>query len=365
MHRDHDTLDLGGGIPDLSLFPSDKLAEIAARVVHDNATNALQYAPTEGLTALRGFIADRLNQRGCQISTEQVIITHGSQQALAAAASLLTGPTRPVAVEQPGYPGALQAFSLAQAPILPLPITGTGWDLEPLRDARAAALYVIPNFQNPTGQRASLDACLSLLHHHERARTFLIEDDAYGELGFETPSTRPLLADARTRGLLLGTFSKTLCPGMRVGWLVAPHALVGPSVRVLQALSLQPGTLAQHLAWELIQNMDYDAHLARLHDTYRARAKALRAHCERLGLHSEEPGGGLFLWVRTAENASGVARLAATKGVFSVPEAGFRRPLHPGADCHLRLAYSRYLDLPTQRERLTGAFASKQPENVS
>lgn len=365
MHRDHDTLDLGGGIPDLSLFPSDQFAEITARVVRDDAANALQYAPTEGLAPLRDFIAGRLNQRGCQVSAEQVIITHGSQQALAAAASLLTGPTRPAAVEQPGYPGALQAFSLAQAPILPFSVTGDGWDLEALYHEHTAAIYVIPNFQNPTGQRASRGACLQLLQYHERSGTFLVEDDAYGELAFGESSTRPLLADARTRGLLLGTFSKTLCPGMRVGWLVAPLGLVGPAVRVLQALSLQPGTLAQHLAWELIQHLDYDAHLARLRDTYHTRACALRARCEQLGLPSELPSGGLFLWVRTAGDASKLARVAAINGVFSVPEAGFRHPLHPGADCHLRLAYSRYLDLPAQRERLTHAFAPKCAENAS
>lgn len=358
MHRDSDTLDLGGGIPDMALFPSDKLAEVAARVVRDNAAHSLQYAPTEGLWPLREFIASRLNQRGCEVNAEQIIMTHGAQQALATAASLLTGPSQPVILEQPGYPGAMQAFSLAQAPILPLPVTPEGWDFGPLQGYRAAASYVIPNFQNPTGRQASRSARQELIGYHERTGTLLIEDDAYGELGFDESPTRPLLADATGRGILLGTFSKTLCPGLRVGWLVAPRSLVGPSVRILQAASLQPGTLSQHLAWELIRELDWPKHVSRLSHAYRARAQALLARCSELGLRSNLPRGGLFLWVSTRGEASVFARRAAASGVFSVPESGFRHPGCSGADRHLRLAFSRYFDLPAQREKLELGFAA-------
>jgi 2-aminoadipate transaminase len=357
MHRDHDTLDLGGGIPDMALFPSETLAEITARVVRDNAAQALQYAPTEGLWPLREFIAHRLNQRGCKLTADEIIITHGAQQALATVAALLTGPGQPLLLEQPGYPGALQAFSLAQAPLLSLPITTDGWDLEAVRARHAAAAYVIPTFQNPTGRRAGESARIELTRWLDQRRICLIEDDAYGELAFDGSPTRPLLADAEGRGILLGTFSKTLCPGMRVGWIAAPKSLISSSVRLLQAASLQPGTLSQYLAWELIQTLDWSRHVARLSNAYRARAQALRARCQELGLESAMPQGGLFLWVTSPGQATAFAASAAARGVFCVPESGFRAFGQPAPDAHLRLAFSRYLDLPAQREKLRHAFA--------
>lgn len=351
-HRDHGTLDLGGGLPDLTLFPSAELAEVASRVIRDHAAQSLQYAPTEGLHALRQWITLQLNRRGCQLKPEQIIITHGSQQALATVASLLTSRLQRVALEQPGYPGAQQAFALAEADVISLPVTQQGWDLDAIKDPRASAMYVIPNFQNPTGRKASPLARREMVEYAERTGTFLIEDDAYGELDFDETPRRPLIADAETRGVLLGTFSKTLCPGMRVGWVAAPMALIQPMLRILQASSLQPGTLAQHLAWGLIEQLDWSSHLVQLRAAYRARALALAARFTALGLPSNTPGGGFFLWVRTPGNATSFAERAASKGVFSVPESAFRNPRHPGSDRHLRLAFSRYFDHPQQAEKL-------------
>lgn len=357
MRRPSDALNLGGGHPDIALFPSGALAELSAAVIRDEAPQSLQYAPTEGLAALREFIAQRLRQRGCEVTPDQIVVTHGSQQALATVAALVTSPEHPVALEQPGYPGALQAFSLAQAPVVPLPVTTDGWDTGALRANRPSAMYVMANFQNPTGRRATPSACHMLTRYAEESGVFLIEDDAYGELDFDGQSVRPLLADAPTRGLLLGTFSKTLCPGLRVGWIVAPTALVGPIVRILQASSLQPGTLAQHLAMRLLDRLDWEAHLTRLRNAYRDRAVALRERCEALGLHAETPRGGFYLWARTSSPATSLAELAARRGVISVPESSFRHPHCPGHDQHLRLAFSQYLDSPSQRSRLTAAFS--------
>src|SRR5512133_56932 len=351
-HRDPDTLDLGGGIPDLDLFPSAQLAEVASRVIRDHATQSLQYAPTEGLLPLRQWITLQLNRRGCRLKPEQIIITHGSQQALATVASLLTSRLQRVALEQPGYPGAQQAFTLAEADVVSLPVTQQGWDLDAIKDQPASAMYVIPNFQNPTGRKASPLARREIVEYAEQTGTFLIEDDAYGELDFGGAPQRPLMADTETRGILLGTFSKTLCPGMRVGWVAAPVALIEPMVRILQASSLQPGTLAQHLAWGIIEQIDWPSHLAQLRAAYRTRAFALAGRCAALGLTSNAPSGGFFLWVRTPSNATAFAECAASRGVFSVPESAFRSPHHPGSDRHLRLAFSRYFDHPLQAEKL-------------
>lgn len=352
MNRNGDPLDLGGGLPDLTLFPVGELAECAARILNDRFSESLQYAPTEGHRPLREQLAQRLRRRGCVLDVEQVIVTHGSQQALATLALLLTSPTRAVALEQPGYPGAIQAFSLARAPILDLPVTDDGWDLSALKDRCPAALYVIPHFQNPSGRRASRASCEELVRYAEAKNALLIEDDAYGELSFDHKPVRPILADAPERVLLIGTFSKTLCPGMRVGWIVAPHALVPTIVRILQATSLQPGTLSQYLASSLLERIDYEAHLCRLRATYQKRALALHARCSAMGWLSRVPDGGFFLWARSPINATRMAERGLASGVLSVPESAFRHAHYPGPDQHLRMAFSRYLDQPSQRAKL-------------
>jgi 2-aminoadipate transaminase len=355
--RANDQLDLGGGIPDPALFPCCELADVAARVIGEHAAQALQYAPTEGLLPLRDFIAERLARRGCRVTSDRIIVTHGSQQALAALAALLTGPTQAVALEQPVYPGAQQAFMLAQAPVVALPVTEDGWQLEALFCHDVAATYVIANHQNPTGRQATLAQRAALARYAEATGTFVIEDDAYGELGFEGTPARPILADAPTRGILVGTFSKTLCPGLRVGWIVAPSELVEPLLRILQASSLQPGTLAQHLALGLLERLDWQAHLTRLRRVYAGRARALRARCDALGLVSAAPSGGFFLWVQVQRDAVEVAQRARAAGVVLVPELAFRHPNHPGPDRHLRLAFTRFADAASDREKLTRSFS--------
>lgn len=354
--RGNGALDLGGGIPDPELFPSHALAAVATHVMASSAAKALQYAPTEGLMPLRCLIAERLEQRGCRVNPEQVIITHGSQQALASVAALLTGPTQAVALEQPVYPGAMQAFSLAQTPVVALPVTDNGWELDAIRQSDVSAMYVIPNYQNPTGRRAGAQERLALAAYAEATGVFVIEDDAYGELDFAGGLSRPILADAPTRGILLGTFSKTLCPGLRVGWVVAPLELVEPLVRILQASSLQPGTLAQHLVHGLLEHLDWEAQLSRLRQRYAERARALHACCEGLGLRATLPSGGFFLWLEASGKASLVAERAAAEGVLVVPERAFRHPQHPGPDRHLRLAFTRFLAATSDREKLEAAF---------
>jgi 2-aminoadipate transaminase len=348
---DGSVLDLGGGWPDPALFPSEQLAAVA-EVVARGAEQSLQYAPTEGLEPLRAFIVERLRSRGCCVSVDQVLLTHGSQQALYTAAALLTSRTQPVALEQPGYPGAEQAFALAEAPIVALPVTHDGWELDALRDRTPGALYVIPNHQNPTGRSANGERCSELVRFAERCGAFVIEDDAYGELAFDGRPARPLWAELPTRGILLGTFSKTLCPGLRIGWMVAPRELVEPLVRLLQASSLQAGTLAQHLACGLLERLDWEAHLGRLRRAYARRAQALEQACRTIGYDASVPRGGFFLWLDAQGDATALARRAAARGVLAVPERAFRHAGCRGPDRHLRLAFSRFDDTSEARERL-------------
>lgn len=354
--RGNDRLDLAGGIPDPELFPAAELAAVARNLLADSSGSVLQYAPTEGLVSLRELIAQRLRTRGCAVQPDQILVTHGSQQALATVANLLASPSHAVALEQPVYPGAQQVFALAEAPTVALPVTQEGWELTSIRQRQIAAIYVIPDHQNPTGRRATSEQRLELARFAETTGAFVIEDDAYGELGFTGTSSRPIFADAPTRGILLGTFSKTLCPGLRVGWIAAPRVLIDPLVRILQASVLQPGTLAQHLAHETVTAMDWEAHLLRIRAIYSARAISLRDRCAELGLAAARPQGGFFLWVKTPDDATRRAGHAALSGVVVVPEQAFRSADHPGPNRHLRLSFSRYLDNAHTRLRLDRAL---------
>lgn len=333
--------DLAGGIPDPDLFPREAFAHAAERVLGPEAGQALQYAPTEGLMGLREWFAARLRLRGAEVDAEQILITHGSQHALSTVALLLGDRGRPVAIEQPAFLGAEQAFSLTEARILSLPITAEEWDLDAIRGSGVRAVYVNPDYQNPTGRLVSGAARLELARSAEREGAFVVEDDAYAELAFSTKLSRPIFAET-DRGILIGTLSKTLCPGIRVGYIAAPRPLIEPLTRLLQASTLQPGTLAQALALEVLESIDFDAHRGELAATYEARARALRLACQRAGLGAEEPRGGFYLWIATRESGGEMARALLIRGLSAVPESAFRCRGLGGTDGHLRLSFSRF-----------------------
>ncbi len=357
--REAGVVDLAGGIPEPALFPDEALVEAAAKVMRDGG-EALQYAPTAGLPALRAWVASRLTQRGLHVSEQQVFITQGSQHALAAVAVALTGPDQPVAIEQPGYLGARQAFLLAEAPRLPLPVTPQGWDLSALRGHPPAAIYAMAHFQNPTGRSATPTATRELCTWAEAHGTWLVEDDAYGELPFLADSTQPLIAEAPTRGILLGTLSKTLCPGLRIGWICAPQPLCETLDRVLQATALQPGTLAQHLAMAVISSLDWNDHLRRLRALYGERARRLAEDLSRLDLDVERPMGGFFLWAGVRGSAQRVSAQAARHGLLVLPEGAFQTSNVPGADTHLRIAWTRYRGDAASQKTLSRALGRAQ-----
>lgn len=295
--------------------------------------------------------------RGYEVNVENVFVTHGSQHALCVVAQVLGAKGRKALLEQPVYPGAVQALKLSECGLSPLPVTPEGWELEAISREHPDLVYVIPHFQNPTGRCASFDQAQTLAACAKRQGFYVIEDDAYGELDFEGVMHRPLVADCPEQGILLGSFSKTLCPGLRLGYLVAPRALLPAVVRTLQATTLQPGTFSQYLTWELLSNLDYEAHLLGLRRHYRAKARALASLGERLGLAHSPPRGGFFLWVEVEEEGQRVARQLAERGVLVVPEFAFRAPGLAGPDRHLRLAFTRFEDDAASTEKFTRAFA--------
>lgn len=353
-----DVLSFAGGLPAPELFPIAAIAQAHAEVLARDGRAALQYSTTEGYGPLREWVVARMALRGIKVTTDQVLITNGSQQGLDLTARVLLDPGDAVAVENPSYLAALQAFSGCEATFLPVASDDEGLDTDALERALLTRvpklIYVVPEFSNPKGTTLSLARRAHLLRLAAERRIPVLEDNPYGELRFRGVSPPPLAAlDREARGaavdgeeglvIHLGTFSKTLTPGLRLGWLVGPRELVRAATIVKQASDLHTASLAQRAVVALLQRFDYDAHLLELRAAYGARCltmlDALARHMP-AGARWTRPEGGLFIW---AELPGGVSadelfHDALREKVAFVPGSAF----YAAAPQHqmLRLNYS-------------------------
>jgi 2-aminoadipate transaminase len=284
-------LSLGGGLPDETLFPRGALGRAFVAALHRPAGEALQYAWPEGQERLRAFVANRLRARGADVGPEDVIITNGAQQGLAIASQILCRAGSRVGVDPETYPAALALFRARR--VLPVREEGGG-------AGRLAAWYKMPAMGNPRGREMDPAERARLLAD----RTPIIEDDAYADVRFDRrPAPRPLLADAPDRVFHVGTLSKTLCPGLRVGWLVPPARQRQRALRLKHSADLQSNSLAQAIVEEYLSRADYDAHLARIRRHYARKAGALMEAVARHlpQVRVEPPGGGFALWLQSEE----------------------------------------------------------------
>lgn len=305
----------GGGFPAPHLFPNDALARASQHVLHALGDQVLQYDWPEGREDLRGWIAARLTQRGVRVAPEQLIVTSGAQQALSIAADLLLAPDDTIGVDPATYPGALEIFEAHGA--RPRAVG---------RDARA--LYRMPGLVNPTGRVLDAAARRALL-----ARGLpIIEDEAYAELQFDGPPGPPLAAEARDRVWLVGSFSKTLSPGLRVGWLLPPPAALAGALEHKKLQDIQSNGVTQALLMDFLAHDDFDARLERARRYYRAQAERLVVAVSR---HLpewtfEEPQGGFSLWLRAPEHGDSIDLLAqaVTHGVTFDPGRLFQPTRH-------------------------------------
>jgi 2-aminoadipate transaminase len=315
---------LGGGLPDSDLLPADALAAAFLRAVRE-PTVALQYGWCEGLPDLRAWIAGRLTARGARVTADDVVITAGAQQALAlASAELLDGDApRRVHVGPLSYPAALDLFRLRGADVVD--------------DLGADVLYLMPGVANPTGDDGVPDPAVPLATGRP-----LIVDEAYTELRFDGALPAPLLAAGRDRVWHVGTISKTICPGLRVGWLVPPPAARDAVLARKQATDLQAASLSQAVLARYLAAGDHDAHLARVRAAYARRADALLTALRR---HAPawtfaEPAGGFSVFVDTGLVGDDVGFLATAieHGVSIDPGHTFAAA--PDARLRLRLSFS-------------------------
>ena len=322
-----DLVSFAPGYPDPALFPWTELAAIAARLLDGEDGSALQYGPTRGHAALLESILAILERRGIRTSLEGLIITSGSQQGLDLVARVLVDPGDAVLVELPTFTGGIAAFRNAQAELVGVEQEADGISLEALdaawRRASAAGrrvklLYLIPNFQNPTGTLLGRQKRLSLLEWAERRDVLIIEDDPYGSLYFEDVATeadtRPIRADDRSdRVIYLSSFSKTLAPGFRVGWLVGAPVLIDRLETAKQSVDLTSGILDQRMAHEAVRCGVIEKLAPALRARYRAKRDVMEAAIRReLGdrLTWHVPKGGFFLWATLPAGLTDVDLLA-------------------------------------------------------
>jgi 2-aminoadipate transaminase len=302
-------ISLAGGFPWTAAFPPELLVELTARVAREGTAEALQYGPTEGLADLRERLAARLRDTGTPTEAADLLITSGGQQALDLLARVLLDPGDRVICEGPTYPGAVPVLMAAQAEVVHVPVDRDGIDIAGLADALerceregrpAKLIYVIPTFQNPSGAALSLERRAALIELAVLHDVLVVEDDPYSALRFEgepLPTLRSMDPDGRV--IYVGTLSKVLSPGLRIGYVAADHAILAKLNLCKQAADLCSSTLSQRLACVFLDDPRSVVLLDTQRDVYRARRDALAGALSSelpAGTSWTTPAGGLFLW---------------------------------------------------------------------
>jgi 2-aminoadipate transaminase len=343
-----DVLSFAGGLPAPEAFPAEALARAHTEVLATDAAAALQYGPTEGHAQLRAWVAERMTRRGLPARPEQVLITAGSQQGIDLVGKSLIDPGDTVVVEAPSYLAALQCFSTYEARFETVETDEEGMSVAALervlRRGTPKLIYVVPTFQNPGGTTLSLERRVRIAQLAAEYGVTVLEDDPYAELRYRGRALPPIAGiDGNAPVIHLGSFSKTLAPGLRLGYAIADERTIRALTIAKQATDLHSGTLAQWAVARLFETFDYEAHLRRLRALYGERLDAMLASIERSfpeGSAWTRPDGGLFVWVRLPQGLDAEALLpdAMRERVAFVPGA----PFYPAEPCRetLRLNFS-------------------------
>ena len=327
-----DIISLAGGLPDAALMPRERIALAAETALRDAAV--LQYTESSGWPALRAVIAARESAKiGRTVPVAEVFITHGSQQALSLLAEVLLDPGALVIVEDPAYVGALQVFRAAGARIVAVPLDSEGMRLDILEDLlaageRPAVVHTVSTFHNPGGVTLTPERRQRLAELAEAHGFWIIEDDPYGELWFDTPAPAPVAAYS-PQVIRLSSVSKILSPSLRVGWMIAPERVCRAVELLKQGADLCGSALTQQITTDLLTDTDWlSTHIASIRTTYGTRAKALVSAVRATfadRVRCTDPTGGMFIWAEFTDNTDTSALLptALEAGVAYVPGAAF------------------------------------------
>ena len=372
-----DILSFAGGLPAPEVFPLPEVEAAVHRVLAEQGRAALQYSTTEGYPPLRELLVRHMARYGIQVTPANVLVTAGSQQALDLIGKLLLNPGDQVLTEEPTFLGAIQAFTAYQAQFVTVPIDDDGLRVELLEEALRSGpkfMYVLPNFQNPGGVTLSLERRRRLVELAARYGCPIVEDDPYGQLRYEGRHLPPLVkVDAEYHGcangerafrggvLYLGTLSKTLAPGFRLGWVVAPTEVIEKLVQLKQGTDLHTSTFTQMVAYEVARGGFLDQHVRVIRKVYGDRRdamlRALKAHFPP-GVRWTQPQGGLFLWVTLPErlDSAELLREALEEKVAFVPGAPFYPKGGGASTCRLNFSYCNPQKIEEGIRRLGGVL---------
>lgn len=344
-----DIISFAGGLPAPELFPVEEMKKVTLKVLEEGGQQALQYSTTEGLTPLREKIAERMKKLGIETKADSILMTSGSQQGLDFTGKIFLNPGDVVVCESPSYLGAINAFKAYECEFAEVPTDNDGMimeDLEKILEAtpKAKFIYVIPDFQNPTGKTWSVERRKRLLELAAKYNLPVVEDNPYGELRFEGEIPSSLKSfDTDGRVIFLGTFSKTFTPGLRLGWVCASDEILNKYILVKQGADLQSSTISQFEVNKFLEMYDLDVHVEKIKDVYRNRRNlmldTIKEYFPKEAKYTY-PEGGLFTWVELPEhvNTRDLMVKAVEKKVAFVPGGSFYP--NGGHENTMRLNYS-------------------------
>jgi 2-aminoadipate transaminase len=352
-------ISFGGGLPAPDVFPVERFGEACQRVLANHSAHALQYGETEGYAPLRELVAENMRRYGINASSQNVLITAGSQQALDLIGKLLINSGDRVLVEAPTYLGALQAFNVYGAEYASVPVDEDGLQTDQLEDHLRSGvkfMYILPNFQNPAGTTLSEPRRHELVRLAEKYGIPVIEDDPYGQLRYEGENLPSLVVlDCKLAGrgnnfssgniIYLSTFSKTLAPGLRIGWIVAPPEVISKLAQLKQGADLHTSTFNQFLAYEVAKDGFLEQHVKLIRKVYSERRDVMLEALSEFFPPSvtwTHPKGGLFLWVTLPAgiDIQAIFKAAVEQNVAFIPGDSFYGKDYSVTEGHMRLNFS-------------------------
>ena len=303
-----DVISFAGGLPNPLSFPSKEILDSAIAVLTEDSSSVLQYAVSEGYLPLREYIANRYTKKGIQVNPEEILITNGSQQGLDLCGKIFLNKNDKVLMEAPSYLGAIQAFSAYQPEFLSVKIQEDGVDTKQLSELLwehdIKLFYGIPNFQNPTGISYSNEKRKEVAELLQKTNTIFIEDDPYGEIRFSGEALPPIKKHLPDQTILLGSFSKIVAPGLRMGWMVAKKEFIEKLIIVKQAADLHSNFLSQRILYRLLTDFDIDKHTSRISKLYKKQKddmiEMIQAYFPKK-IQYTNPDGGMFIWLTLPE----------------------------------------------------------------
>ncbi|MBC2581692.1 PLP-dependent aminotransferase family protein [Clostridium sp. DJ247] len=324
-----EVISFAGGLPNPLSFPVKEIQEASQKVLNEDGNAVLQYSTTEGYLPLRQYLAERYFKRfGLRVEPNEILITNGSQQALDLIGKVLLNKDDNILIERPGYLGAIQAFSIFEPVFHSVPLNDDGIDIDLLESALDAhnpkLFYTVPNFQNPSGITYSEKNREIIANTLKRYNTVLIEDDPYGELRFMGQDLPPIRTYLEDNSIMLGSFSKIIAPGIRLGWICAKGEIMEKLIVAKQAADLHSNYYSQRVVHQFLMDNDLEDHIKKIRQLYKGQRDCMVSMIERYfpeEVKSTKPEGGMFLWITLPEGVSSLDlfNFAAKEKVAFVP----------------------------------------------